>query len=286
MEKKWLRQSSSLTDVFNSYLKFGTCFGEAHTFVLHQRPNPQRTLMPWPQTARTEALIFQLIQWLAYQVLDDVPVQIASIKKERRRITRLYGDLSAHIGRLQYFQNYYRREMAHASRAERRRLTIVGRKNNSQLTSVLQRRREIGVQILKLNKKIEELEQQVDLIAKICEILYQQVMIGSLAMKGLRLFARETFRLSACPQREADLQETLLFCFKHEAVSDLEMTLQYADDRISHVIVIQPKALRIYDSNVGAVSYANFSLLLEDFLSYVKRDDVCGVTIEAIGTLP
>jgi hypothetical protein len=284
MAQQWISSSWKLVSLFNQYLDEGTCCGEAQVFILCQRPTDKETLMAWPQEARTQALVFQLFESLPFQVFDDAPAQIALIKKERNREVRVWRELDERISRLDFLQRYYQQEKAHASKNERRRLTIAQKKNGQQFERLRQEKQTLYARILKKNSKIEELEEKVEAVAKVCTKPFQHMVTESFARAGLRLLAEESVGMNCGnDQFHQCLRKKLSLFAKNEAASDLEVILHYVGDPISHVIVIQPKACRIYDSNVGVVSYADFSHLTEDFLSLIKREKVCCVTFEVIG---
>jgi len=281
IERKWLHLPTSLVRFFNSNLKMGTCFGESLVFILYQRPDTE--INPWPIAARAEAIVFQLFQDIYYDVSYQLHLETTRIHKKNAQALGALTLISNQMNKLEREQSDLQVKIKPSMKGDHVKIAATYWKNARALSGLKKKHKTLEVQIDRCTKQLEHIKQKRLSILPQCAV-WQHVVANALTRQHLHtLEVVEVRAEEETIQFSSTLKETLTKKALEPKTLDLMLTVESIRDTVDHVIVIQPKTLRLYDSNAGVICYPDFSALLNDFLAYVKREAISAVTIEVIG---
>ena len=279
----------------NDSLKKGTCYGEAQAILLSRRPKITTDSKQKLFQEYVNSIFFQVHHELEFYQKDDLNLQIKRLCSDALQLSLQKAALSRKIVK-QEKQKSRAEQMISSMKKTPNMRERIARKISRQKSHITI----LNTQMRAYEKKAQQLAQKGKQIrskvSRICKKVHQLDVFQSCvdqevqkkwAEKKLKVFQEITFARGQGTQEKyvLGLANKLNQIFCDKAVSDFFLTfIDDYDGDDYHTILVQPSHPRLYDANVGEVSYVTVSQIIEDLQIYCAKKSVKSIEVQFIGS--
>jgi hypothetical protein len=265
----------ALMDILKKRIMRGSCFGQALSFILFRRPEKEST-RPFSLEEKCHAIFLQFLMEMTGFIQESLEKSLVQFRdklhmcsSKQEKVSRLLQINKNTLSSIDIKKHKKKKQII-----TRVRLAKLAQKQ-------LFTQNSLGKVIGKLQKKRASLIKkkiQLHLLASRLE----GIITWKFLARGINTGPCQFFSRKRKKQRFFEkISERLHQEHKKGTSTDLALRVKSFGDPISHMLVFQPHALRIYDSNSGQLSYSSFEDALSDIIHYCRVENVESISIES-----